>query len=179
MEEAVFAVADDGGDFVEVYRAHYGRLVRALELAGAGRATAEDLAQEAFARTYRHWRRVREGLNPSGYPYRVAFRLAARDRRGLAAAERERTVGGGEEEAAVGADGVATEGNRPGLGDVLADELQRRLAGVVEGDSGRLDRREQAALAVHSAHHVVHAGQGVGGRLHHQVGALGHDLELV
>ncbi len=65
-------------DFIEVYEAHYGRLVRALELGGLGRASAEDVAQEAFARTLYHWRRVREGTNPPGYAYRVAFRLARR-----------------------------------------------------------------------------------------------------
>jgi RNA polymerase sigma factor (sigma-70 family) len=75
------ADADAAGDFVELYRFHYGRLVKALELAGATRPLAEDLAQEAFARTYRHWKRVRDGVNPSGYPYRVAFRLLSKDRR--------------------------------------------------------------------------------------------------
>jgi RNA polymerase sigma factor (sigma-70 family) len=36
---------------------------------------AEDIAQEAFARTFGHWRRVRKGTNPPGYVYRTAFRL--------------------------------------------------------------------------------------------------------
>jgi len=52
--------------------------VRALELSGADRSRAEDVAQEAFARTLPHWRRVRTGTNPPGYVYRVAFRLARR-----------------------------------------------------------------------------------------------------
>ncbi|HWW52234.1 MAG TPA: sigma-70 family RNA polymerase sigma factor [Acidimicrobiales bacterium] len=60
---------------------HYPRLVRALVLAGSSGAAAEDIAQEAFARTFRHWRRVRRGTNPPGYLYRVAFRLLRR--RGL------------------------------------------------------------------------------------------------
>jgi RNA polymerase sigma factor (sigma-70 family) len=63
-------------DFVEMYEAHYPRLVRALELSGASRPEAEDVAQEAFARTFGHWRRVRGGSNPPGYAYTVAFRLA-------------------------------------------------------------------------------------------------------
>jgi RNA polymerase sigma factor (sigma-70 family) len=74
-------VAEATGDFVDLYTRQYRRLVKALELAGATRPLAEDLAQEAFVRTYRHWRRVREGPNPSGYPYRVAFRLLSKDRR--------------------------------------------------------------------------------------------------
>ena len=72
-------------DFEELYRQHYPRLVRALQLSGAG-DEAEDVAQEAFARTLLHWWRVRRGTNPAGYPYRVAFRLARRrvERDGLA-----------------------------------------------------------------------------------------------
>lgn len=61
-----------------MYEAQYGRLVRALEMGGLDRAAAEDVAQEAFARTLGHWRRVRLGTNPAGYVYRVAFRLARR-----------------------------------------------------------------------------------------------------
>ena len=70
--------AGAASDFIEVYEAHYGRLVRALEIGGLERATAEDVAQEAFARTLGHWRRVRLGTNPAGYVYRVGFRLARR-----------------------------------------------------------------------------------------------------
>lgn len=65
-------------DFVECYRMHYPRLLRALCLAGATPAAAEDVAQEAFARSLVHWRRVRQGTNPPGYVYRSAFRLYAR-----------------------------------------------------------------------------------------------------
>jgi RNA polymerase sigma factor (sigma-70 family) len=63
-------------DFVTVYEAHYPRLVRALEIGGLDRPSAEDVAQEAFARTLGHWRRVRLGSNPPGYVYRTAFRLS-------------------------------------------------------------------------------------------------------
>jgi RNA polymerase sigma factor (sigma-70 family) len=65
-------------DFVECYLMHYRRLVRALRLGGADPATAEDLAQEAFARALARWRRVRKGANPPGYVYRTAFRLLQR-----------------------------------------------------------------------------------------------------
>jgi RNA polymerase sigma factor (sigma-70 family) len=65
-------------DFVELFRMHYPRLVRALVLAGSSTPAAEDVAQEAFARTFRHWRRVRGGTNPSGYVYRTGFRLLRR-----------------------------------------------------------------------------------------------------
>jgi RNA polymerase sigma-70 factor (ECF subfamily) len=73
----------DGVDvgFVAIYEVHYPRLVRALELGGTDRTTAEDVAQEAFARTFERWQRVRRGTNPAGYVYRVGFRLARRHRR--------------------------------------------------------------------------------------------------
>jgi DNA-directed RNA polymerase specialized sigma24 family protein len=62
------------GDFVDLYRFHYPRLVSALRLTGAPAAQAQDAAQEAFARTFRNWRRVRAGTNPRGYVTTVAFR---------------------------------------------------------------------------------------------------------
>jgi RNA polymerase sigma factor (sigma-70 family) len=65
-------------DFVDCYRVHYRRVVRALRLSGADLPTAEDLAQEAFGRALVHWRRVRRGTNPPGYVYTSAFRLLAR-----------------------------------------------------------------------------------------------------
>jgi RNA polymerase sigma-70 factor, ECF subfamily len=68
-------------DFVECYVMHYRRLVRALRLGGADEATAEDLAQEAFARALARWRRVSKGANPPGYVYRTGFRLLQRSRR--------------------------------------------------------------------------------------------------
>ncbi|HUQ62560.1 MAG TPA: sigma-70 family RNA polymerase sigma factor [Acidimicrobiales bacterium] len=71
---APVAESHDGG-FVDLYRSHYPRLVSALRLAGAPPAQAQDAAQEAFARTYRHWRRVRAGTNPRGYVTTAAFRI--------------------------------------------------------------------------------------------------------
>ncbi len=53
------------------------------------RASAEDAAQEAFARALGHWRRVRLGTNPAGYVYRVAFRLGRRTMRSDLVLERE------------------------------------------------------------------------------------------
>ncbi|MGH9188412.1 MAG: RNA polymerase sigma factor [Acidimicrobiales bacterium] len=69
---------NDTDAFVDLYRIHYPRVVAALGLAGADPARAQDLGQEAFARTYHHWRRVRRGTNPAGYVYTVAFRLMRR-----------------------------------------------------------------------------------------------------
>jgi RNA polymerase sigma-70 factor (ECF subfamily) len=68
-------------DFVDCYQWHYRRLIRALQLDGADPSTAEDVAQEAFARALARWRRVSRGPNPPGYVYTTAFRLLARIRR--------------------------------------------------------------------------------------------------
>jgi len=66
-------------DFVDLFTSQYPKLVGVLRVSGAlDRAAAEDLAQEAFARTLGHWHRVRHGTNPPGYVYRVAFRLLRR-----------------------------------------------------------------------------------------------------
>jgi RNA polymerase sigma factor (sigma-70 family) len=69
-------------DFDLFYREHFRRLVVSLRLAAGGGSSgaddAEDLAQEAFARTLPRWDRVRIGTNPAGYVYRVAFRLHER-----------------------------------------------------------------------------------------------------
>ncbi|MGI9022157.1 MAG: RNA polymerase sigma factor [Acidimicrobiales bacterium] len=67
-------------DFADFYRSGYPRLVAALRLAGA--TDGADLAQEAYARTLRHWRRVRQGANPAGYVNTIAFRLLRRQRGG-------------------------------------------------------------------------------------------------
>lgn len=68
-------------DFVDCYHSHYGRLTRALRLAGADAASAEDAAQEAFARALVHWKRVSRGTNPIGYVYTAGFRLLAKAQR--------------------------------------------------------------------------------------------------
>jgi RNA polymerase sigma-70 factor (ECF subfamily) len=70
----------DTGDFDGFYRTNYPRVVLSLRLATGSADDAEDLAQEAFARTMVHWARVRGGSSPLGYVYRVAFRLQQRRR---------------------------------------------------------------------------------------------------
>ena len=74
---AIAALTDDqvAADFAAMYEVHFPRLVRALRISGLPGPSAEDVAQEAFARTLGHWRRVRLGSNPPGYVYRTAFRL--------------------------------------------------------------------------------------------------------
>jgi RNA polymerase sigma-70 factor (ECF subfamily) len=86
-------------DFVDCYQVHYRRLIRALRLAGADPAMAEDVAQEAFARALVKWGRVRRGTNPPGYVYTTAFRLLDRSRSRPAVSERPRPAPAAEGEA--------------------------------------------------------------------------------
>jgi RNA polymerase sigma-70 factor (ECF subfamily) len=52
------------------------------------RALAEELAQEALARAWERWDRVSDMASPEGWVFRVAFNLAASERRRAAAARR-------------------------------------------------------------------------------------------
>ena len=67
--------------FTSMFRREYPRLV-ALGLALTGdRATACDLAQEAFVRAYRSWDRVEGHEAPSAWLRRVLINLAVDVRR--------------------------------------------------------------------------------------------------
>ena len=87
-----------------------------------------------------------------------------------------RQVGG--EEPAVGADRVATERHGARLGRVLADELERRRAGIVERRRGA-DRLEQTGTRVHLDDHRVHRDEELVGLVDHEIGTLGDDREIV
>ncbi len=60
----------------EVYRDHYGRLVGLARLLLDDRGQAEEIVQEAFARTYAGWSRVRDQDDPIGYVRRAVVNLA-------------------------------------------------------------------------------------------------------
>jgi RNA polymerase sigma-70 factor, ECF subfamily len=59
----------------------YPTLARALYLLTGNPADAEDVAQEAMARVWERWRRVRAMDSPEGYVYRVALNLFRRKAR--------------------------------------------------------------------------------------------------
>jgi RNA polymerase sigma-70 factor (ECF subfamily) len=71
------------------YRAHSERVYRALALTLADPDLAREAADEAMARAYAHWRRVRELDNPGGWAYRVGLNWATSWRR---KARRERSL---------------------------------------------------------------------------------------
>jgi RNA polymerase sigma factor (sigma-70 family) len=64
--------------FEELFAEEYPRLTRALFLLCGDTAQAEDLAQEAMARVYERWERVRTMESPTGYAYTVALNLHRR-----------------------------------------------------------------------------------------------------
>jgi len=71
-------------DFTEFFRTEYPGLVRALYLLTGSMGEAEELAQEAMARTYEQWERVMVMASPGAYVYRAAVNLNRKRLRHLA-----------------------------------------------------------------------------------------------
>lgn len=59
----------------------YGKIVATIRLVVRDTATAQDVAQEAFARAYINWKKLWPDGNPGGWTYRVATNLAINWRR--------------------------------------------------------------------------------------------------
>jgi RNA polymerase sigma factor (sigma-70 family) len=76
--------------FEDFFRATYPRLAQAGLLLTSDRAEAEDLAQEAMARAFERWDRVREMESPEGYVYRTALNLHRKRARRAALLDRLR-----------------------------------------------------------------------------------------
>ena len=71
-------------DIEPYFRAHYGRLVRALTLVSGSEEAAADAVQEAFVRAHLSWRKVSQYDDPIGWIRRVAInRLRDEHRRTL------------------------------------------------------------------------------------------------
>jgi RNA polymerase sigma-70 factor (ECF subfamily) len=64
-----------------LFRAHYGRLVRALTLACGDQEVAADAVQEAFVKAHMHWRRIQKYDDPVGWIRRVAINRLHDDHR--------------------------------------------------------------------------------------------------
>ncbi len=71
-------------EFEGFFQAEYRGLVRALYLLTADQGEAEELAQEAMARVYERWHRIRAMESPGGYAYRLAVNLNRQRLRHLA-----------------------------------------------------------------------------------------------
>jgi RNA polymerase sigma factor (sigma-70 family) len=59
----------------------YGKVTSTIQIIVSNRATAEDLAQETFAKAYLSWSKLWPDGNPAGWVYRVATNLALSWRR--------------------------------------------------------------------------------------------------
>jgi len=70
-------------EFEAFFRTEYPTLVRTLYLLTGSRAEAEDLAQEALARAFERWGRVRAMDSPGGYVCRTALNLNRKRLRSL------------------------------------------------------------------------------------------------
>jgi RNA polymerase sigma-70 factor (sigma-E family) len=64
-------MADRHGEFPAFAAARYRPLVRAAVLLGCSMPDAEDAAQDALARCYVAWSRIRSADDPDAYAYRV------------------------------------------------------------------------------------------------------------
>jgi RNA polymerase sigma-70 factor (sigma-E family) len=71
----VAVASETGPEFEDFFRLEYPRLVRALYLVTGTRVEAEDLAQEAMARVFERWERLRASQSPEGYLFRVGMNL--------------------------------------------------------------------------------------------------------
>jgi RNA polymerase sigma factor (sigma-70 family) len=67
---------DDDESFAWFFTAEYPSVVRLLGVVVRDSGTAEELAQEAFIRLYRHWGRVRRFDSPEAWVRRVALNRA-------------------------------------------------------------------------------------------------------
>src|SRR4051794_23341899 len=63
-------------DFEDLWGAHFGSVVRTALLIVGNLEEAKDVAQEAFARAFQHWRRVSQLDRPEAWVHRVATNLA-------------------------------------------------------------------------------------------------------
>jgi RNA polymerase sigma-70 factor (sigma-E family) len=78
----------DADQFDEFYRAQRQRVLRFLYAAGGDLAEAQDATQEAFARAWQHWSRVREYAEPAAWVRTVGWRILAGHWRKLRGARR-------------------------------------------------------------------------------------------
>lgn len=93
MEVALEPSEDTRDDaFVSFFEAEYDGLYRTMLLMAGSPIEADELAQEAMARVYERWDRVRGMESPAGFAYAVAFNLNRRRLRRLRVSRRQPIV---------------------------------------------------------------------------------------
>lgn len=124
-------VAHDRDRVLEsLYQARYRELVGLARLLLDERGLAEEVVQEAFARTYEAWPRVRDHHDPLPYVRRAVVNLARGGLRRRAVARR----------AVISAPADAS----PADTELLLDERRREVAEAVE----RLPRRQRECIVL-------------------------------
>jgi RNA polymerase sigma factor (sigma-70 family) len=124
-----------------------GRLVGSLLLFCGSRDTAEDVAQEALARTMERWDRVRVMESPEAWTYRTAFNIArSQARRRMVERRAVRRLG--MRRAAVAPDTAAAIAIR----DAVTALPSRQRAAIIA--------RYYAGLSVDEAAHVLNCAPG-------------------
>ena len=83
------------------------------------------------------------------------------------------------EKTPVGTNGVATQRHAARMRHVLLDKSQCCGTCFGQGHVRLPDRRQQTRLSVHGDHHWVHRCKGGFGGVDDQVGAFGHDVEVI
>ena len=76
MAKRSFSQMDAGGEWDEFFERMGSRLIGSLVLVSGDRTLAEECAQEAFARAFERWDRVRTFESPDAWVYRTAVNLA-------------------------------------------------------------------------------------------------------
>lgn len=163
-QRGVAAADPEALAFEDFFREEYARLARALLLLTGQRAEAEDLAQEAMARMYERWDRVRAMESPEGYAYRTAFNLNGKRLRRL-------RIGRSAPEPAAASD----------PGTVAADraDVHRALAALPHSQREAVVLVEWLGLDAEEAGHVLGIeATSVRVRLHRARAALRERLEV-
>jgi RNA polymerase sigma factor (sigma-70 family) len=151
--------AAEGLEFEEFFRAEFPAIVRGMFLLAPDLQEAEELAQEAMARAYERWDRVRTMASPTGYVYRTGVNLNRRRLRHLAVRARRLIALGAGAETAVPPDTM------PELGEALASlSAGQREAfllvewlGMTSEEAGRILRIAPASVRsrVHRAREAL------------------------
>jgi RNA polymerase sigma-70 factor (sigma-E family) len=71
-------VGIDKEEFAWFFRAEYTEVVRTAYLLTQDRGAAEDIAQDAFAQLYAHWKKVSNYDRPDAWVRRVAIRMCGK-----------------------------------------------------------------------------------------------------
>jgi RNA polymerase sigma-70 factor, ECF subfamily len=87
--EAMTGAPARGDEFEDFFRVEYPRLLRALVVVAGSPSESEELAQEAMARAYERWSRVRELDHPAAYVYTIAVNFRRNRLRALRISSRK------------------------------------------------------------------------------------------